>query len=1149
PNYVSQQNTSSDYSMFGKTFGVERYNDLPWYGGSINNNTSHYDLITIGNVDFVILYLGYGLEATDETIEWANNVLQTYSHRSAIIATHQYLKNSIAARYANSRANLIFNKIVEPNPNVKMVLCGHDDGAQVLEATTSDGRVVYEILSDYQFVEAEDRDFYNGLEHYIGKVAGCCGDGYLRQMTITGSYMHSITYSPITGRYNPYGDREDFTINADFAVADREIHTSAFSAVVLGEEITSGENSVTVDTDNAWIAAATQNGHTSYTPVVFPTTPERVPYEATASNDYAALTKLIALVDDDAPTGIIYTPESESRLASALDRAKGVMDPRAGDISDIYVELLNAYGGLEVVKPTIDKSTLESIFAYPMELSKWKSSESNMSLAVDDSYIKASVSEGGGIYMKNNSKLDWPSAYYSGNALTVKPNNGKIYISLDVIAESSWCIYLTVDQGGSQRDLRLNQAIQGAFNNPESDGYAGTYQGVFDVTSAFEKAGFDPSATFTITRTILYIVPTAATFDEIEFLTDVSDGTVDKTALQELINTANAYDSSLYTITTYNRLQTAITAAQQMLDDENAVQADVNLTVIQLRDAMSKLKLLSEIVPEPENSLLPADEGQWVPISAGLMDIYRDENGYTVLQNTNSQWPSADYTLPTPYVTTVVDKQFTIDVTVGENTNMYAMIDGTWIRMTDYISAANTNSAGDLGAGTYQVGIPLSSIKELAGKESVTITKLRVYAVGSAANSAVTIRKWMVDDYEAPPFVYQEKTSMMPESAEQITEVEGNYDGSYTLENGVLTLTANNNYRIVSRPTKLYNMDELNGVYLKINSTVPFKMAWYVRDAAQTAGNWPTTSSYTTVFDIANDRVPAGEYDVTLDLAALCTGIGDKSSVYWDQMIILMDGEGTLTLSVCDVVFYDTYAWDESLTYGEAATPDNPYYAHAAKEAPQVEKKVDLLEALGLSKHPTFSAWTAMNKSMNLKVDLNETPYLYYSFAQADDSSFTFGLYNDNSGSKVPWFIFRDTNADGAGLVKNVANWDAYQNREQYVFGSETGCIDMREYVNDPAWRTWIVNSVTFYNYKQKNCTVSYMFFGSEPIKEEPVAEIGDLDGSGTVNMADAFALYRAVSGQTTLTDAQEALADIDKNGIVNMADAFALYRKVSGAA
>ncbi|MBQ9414027.1 MAG: CotH kinase family protein [Clostridia bacterium] len=60
-------------------------------------------------------------------------------------------------------------------------------------------------------------------------------------------------------------------------------------------------------------------------------------------------------------------------------------------------------------------------------------------------------------------------------------------------------------------------------------------------------------------------------------------------------------------------------------------------------------------------------------------------------------------------------------------------------------------------------------------------------------------------------------------------------------------------------------------------------------------------------------------------------------------------------------------------------------------------------------------------------------------------------------------------------------------------------------------------------------------------------AEVGDLDAGGVRNMADAFTLYRAASGQIALTDWQQVLADVEENGIINMADAFALYRQVSG--
>ncbi|MBQ9413685.1 MAG: hypothetical protein IJU16_01000 [Clostridia bacterium] len=59
----------------------------------------------------------------------------------------------------------------------------------------------------------------------------------------------------------------------------------------------------------------------------------------------------------------------------------------------------------------------------------------------------------------------------------------------------------------------------------------------------------------------------------------------------------------------------------------------------------------------------------------------------------------------------------------------------------------------------------------------------------------------------------------------------------------------------------------------------------------------------------------------------------------------------------------------------------------------------------------------------------------------------------------------------------------------------------------------------------------------------------GDLNGDDVVNMDDAFALFRAVSGQTTLSDGQAAVSDLSGDGVINIIDAFMLYRQVAGNA
>ncbi len=1148
PDY-SEGNPDVDYSKYLEYFSASRYDDQPWYGGTPNDNISHYDLVTIGNVDFIIMYLGYGMEATAETIEWANDVLSTYRHRTAIITTHEYLDAGAAIRAPKSRAELIFNEIVEPNPNVKLVLCGHDDGSVILEAPTTDGRTVYEVLSDYQFVEAEDSDFYAN-EHYIGSVPGCCGDGYIRLLTVQGDYISNITYSPVTKKYNPYGDREVFKLDLNCGTPDRSFSSRGFTAAILGEE-------TTADAGVDYVIATTDGIGTTYSLVNFVSVPDYDPIVGTIyiPTEYQAYLDLKA--EAEAMNLEAYTDESVANLQAVL--ATDVSYYPESNVVETYMALINALAELEEPVEVIDPATLQSIMNYDMTVSKWKNADTGSALTAEGSYITATQTEQGGIHMalseaavKNNNA--WPSAVYNGAAYELKANNGKIYMNLDIEADSAWCIYIEAEQANVSGALRMNFAIDNSFNDIQTDSYHGTYKGVYDVTDAFVANGYDPSATITIKRTLLYIVPGDVTYTHVEYLTDVAaTDEVDTSALQDLIAFANTLDESLHTATSWKAMQTELAAANTLLENTEGVhQADINLAALKLKNALDKLKLLTDLVEEAEGSLLPADEGLWVPNSASAMNIYRDDENNTVIQNTDSAWPYADYTLPEAYNTTVTDHMLSVDVTVGTKTNMYLMINGAWVPLPKYISAKNTNGDGDLAAGTYTADIPLSSITELGDTQAVSISKVRVYSIGDAASSAVTIRKLMINDYIAPPPVESVKATLLPKAYEDITLVDGKNDGSVTYENGILSATSNsdNEFRLTYTNDSLFDLDTLNALHFVVKSDVPFKMAFHILSANNANnGAWPSTSSelFSSVFTVTDDRVAAGEYDAYLDLQGACSGITDRSSVFANQVIIVMNGTGTLTIEAMDVEKRDLFEWDDSMTeYGEPATPDNPYFQHAAKEAPEVEYKVDLLAESGCVAHPVITAWTKVGDQatapLNIHIDLNKTPYLYYSFAQPANSNFTFATYNNNNTTQ--WLIFRDATGEGAYLNHGASNWDSYTNREQYALTSETGCVDMRQFQKNNSTSATITQ-LAFYNSLGKGVIISYLFFGSEPIKDKVE---GDVTGDGTVNIMDAVQLYYHVNGKTTLSEDALARGDVAAPaGNVNITDAVMVYYFVNG--
>jgi hypothetical protein len=257
------------YNNYNVYFGKDCYQDQFWFGGEYGNNTHHYDLVTVGGHDLIILYLGMGLEATPETVAWANEVLAMYPHRTAIIATHQYLSPS-ANWITYSRAEEIYDKIIVPKPNVAMVICGHDPGAARNVRAMKDGRQLVEILHDYQHEEKG-------------------GNGFLRLMKFTETGLITTTYSPVTNSYNVFSEEKDaFSMDVDFVQNERQVASKDFVALIKGKENTETNGTpfsqVTVEAGETaqvklpvdaidfteWFAVATgANGHV-YTSEVLP---------------------------------------------------------------------------------------------------------------------------------------------------------------------------------------------------------------------------------------------------------------------------------------------------------------------------------------------------------------------------------------------------------------------------------------------------------------------------------------------------------------------------------------------------------------------------------------------------------------------------------------------------------------------------------------------------------------------------------------------------------------------------------------------------------------------------------------------------------------------------------------------------------------
>ncbi len=141
---------------------------------------------TFQSGDTKILLVGAGYDAESESVDWINSVLEQHRDYTAILLFHEYLASG--ARYSRT-GKMLFEQVVVPNPNVRMVLCGHWLGVSALFEPIDDDhdgtvdRTVAQMMYNYQDAEED------------------CGQLRLLTFDERDRTVRVMTYSPYTGRY------------------------------------------------------------------------------------------------------------------------------------------------------------------------------------------------------------------------------------------------------------------------------------------------------------------------------------------------------------------------------------------------------------------------------------------------------------------------------------------------------------------------------------------------------------------------------------------------------------------------------------------------------------------------------------------------------------------------------------------------------------------------------------------------------------------------------------------------------------------------------------------------------------------------------------------------------------------------------------
>ena len=218
-------------------FGASTFASKSWYGGSFNGGLDSWQTFSAGGKTF--LHISLELEASDVAIAWAFGVITNHPGLPTILTTHEYLsyrnddtgkalrldegyRNGVVS-YNNAQA--LWDKLIYPNDQVFLVLCGHgssatdengvSDGENLRIDNNAAGHPVYQVLSDYQ-----SNTF--GADGTPGAFAG--GAGWLRFMTFDtqSRTIHFQTYSVELNQYAGVSNGPSFNLPArmsDFTLA------------------------------------------------------------------------------------------------------------------------------------------------------------------------------------------------------------------------------------------------------------------------------------------------------------------------------------------------------------------------------------------------------------------------------------------------------------------------------------------------------------------------------------------------------------------------------------------------------------------------------------------------------------------------------------------------------------------------------------------------------------------------------------------------------------------------------------------------------------------------------------------------------------------------------------------------------------------
>ncbi len=182
------------YSQYKSYFGPTRYTGRKWFKGIGPDGLNMYQIFEANGTEYMHVMLEW--RPRDVAITWAQRILSANPELPTILTTHQYLStgtlvydnNGNTPNSGGDNGGLsIREKLVEPFPQVFLVLCGHNYNGAHRRSETILGQTVVEIMLDYSFDPNGGNGWMNLIECQPDKaklVSTCLSPTYIPGITI-----------------------------------------------------------------------------------------------------------------------------------------------------------------------------------------------------------------------------------------------------------------------------------------------------------------------------------------------------------------------------------------------------------------------------------------------------------------------------------------------------------------------------------------------------------------------------------------------------------------------------------------------------------------------------------------------------------------------------------------------------------------------------------------------------------------------------------------------------------------------------------------------------------------------------------------------------------------------------------------------------